>query len=112
MSVKEPVSIDQFVAMDLRIGKVVEASAPDWSEKLLELKVDFGEEIGQKTIFSGVKAFYQPEELIGKLFPFIINLPERKMGPSVSQGMMLMADGAKPVPLQPIEEVPVGSVIR
>lgn len=89
---KPTIVYPDFDKLDLRVGLVVAASAPEWSEKLLELEVDFGPEIGTKTILSGIRAWYQPTEVIGNKYAFVVNLAERKMGESVSQGMMIMAD--------------------
>lgn len=108
---KPTITFDQFVQMDLRTGKVIEAFNPEWSPKLIQLKVDFGPEIGQRSILTGVRQWYTPEDLLGRTFVFIINLAERKMGEAVSQGMMLMADGEKPVPMTFAEEVPIGAPI-
>ena len=83
---KPIIQFDDFEKLDLRVGKVVSAIMPEWSEKLIEYKVDFGPEIGEKTILSGIRAWYKPEDLIGKSFVFIINLAERQMGKSISQG--------------------------
>lgn len=111
------ITYDDFAKLDLRVGKVVAATIPAWSKKLIELTVEFGPELGQKTIFSGVQAWYQPADFIDKHFPFIINLAERKMGEGVSQGMMLMADGevdGQPHPIifpVPLTATP-GTVIR
>jgi methionyl-tRNA synthetase len=90
------------------------ASAPEWSQKLLEFKVDFGSEIGEKTILSGIKQWYQPEEFVGKLYVFVINLAERKMGEGVSQGMMIMGDSpeGKGLPFSLPDELVPGMVIR
>ncbi|OGJ37581.1 MAG: hypothetical protein A2383_01000 [Candidatus Pacebacteria bacterium RIFOXYB1_FULL_39_46] len=102
-----------FEKLDLRIGKVTKAIAPEWSEKLLQLTVDFGPEIGERNIMAGIKQWYKPEELVGKQYPFIVNLAERKMGESVSQGMMLMADGEpQPVPFAVAATVTSGTVVR
>ncbi len=102
-----------FAKLEIRIGKVVEATVPEWSEKLLQLTVDFGADVGTRTIFSGIKAWYSPEELSGKQFAFVVNLAEKKMGPAVSQGMMLMADTAEKPQLLPVsQEVPVGTLVR
>jgi len=110
---KDTITYQDFDKLDLRVGKVVEASAPDWSEKLLELKVEFGEAIGQRIIMAGVKQWYQPAEFKGNQYIFIVNLAERKMGPGVSQGMMLMADdGEKPLPIQVDADAPLGCVVR
>lgn len=110
---KPIVAYPDFEKLDIRIGQVVEATAPEWSRKLLQLTVDFGAEIGVRTILSGVAKWYQPNEFLGKKFAFIVNLAERPMGPSISQGMMLMADTAdQPVFIEITQSVPVGSVVR
>lgn len=88
----ETIQFDDFLQVEMRVGLVTEVLVPDWSEKLLELKVDFGAELGQRTIFSGVKKYYTEADFLNKKFPFVVNLAPRKMGPSVSQGMMLMVD--------------------
>lgn len=90
---KATIEYADFDKLDLRVGKITAAEAPEWSKKLLQFTVDFGTEIGTKTILSGIRSWYTPEEFIGKNFPFVINLAERKMGEGVSQGMMIMADG-------------------
>lgn len=110
---KPTIHYPDFEKLELRVGVVVAANAPDWSEKLLEFEVDFGTEIGVKTILSGVKAWYQPEEFLGKKFIFVINLAERKMGEGVSQGMMLMTDnGERPYIIPLSDEHQAGWVIR
>ncbi len=91
---KPTIEFSDFEKLELRIGEVIEATAPEWSRKLLQFTVDFGPEFGHKTILSGVKQWYAPEDFLHKKFPFIINLAERKMGEGVSQGMMMMADAA------------------
>jgi methionyl-tRNA synthetase len=110
---KATIEYSTFEQLDLRVGKVVDAIAPEWSEKLLQFTVDFGPEVGERTILSGVKAWYSPADFIGNHYPFVINLAERKMGQAVSQGMMIMADTAERPVIIPIENgVPAGSVIR
>jgi methionyl-tRNA synthetase len=114
---KTTIEYADFEKLDLRVGQVIAATAPNWSNKLLQFTVDFGTEIGQKTILSGVRKWYSPEEFLNKKFPFIINLAERKMGEGVSQGMMLMADTqvdeeVRPLVL-PLPEVALnGSALR
>ncbi|QQG47564.1 MAG: tRNA-binding protein [Candidatus Woesebacteria bacterium] len=87
------ISYDDFSKVDIRIGTVLEAEVPDWSHWVMRLKVDFGEEIGTKLSFSGIMKFYKPEDLIGKQFPFVINLEPKKIGPDreLSEAMMIMA---------------------
>ena len=113
VAVKPIITFDDFAKLDLRAGAVLEASAPDWSKKLIRYVVDFGEEIGKRVMFSGIRQWYTPEEIIGKQFTFVLNLAPKKMGEEESQGMMIMADdGEKPVliPLNP--SIRNGSIIR
>jgi methionyl-tRNA synthetase len=110
---KPTITYEDFEKLELRVGRVEAATAPEWSNKLLEFTVNFGPEIGQRTILSGVRKWYQPSDFIGRNFPFVINLAERKMGEGISQGMMIMADGAEqPVPFPLPEGIEAGTVIR
>ncbi len=89
--VKETINFEQFSAVDLRVGKVVEASEHPNADKLLVLKVDLGEEIGVRQILAGIKEFYQPEEVVGKSIVVVVNLQPRVMRGLESQGMLLAA---------------------
>ena len=109
---KETINYSDFEKLDIRVGRVTNAKSPEWSEKLLEFEVDFGAEIGKRTIFAGVKKYYNPEFFKGRLYTFIVNLAEKKMGQGISQGMMLMVDDPeKPFPIEIIDPVTEGSVI-
>ena len=88
----ETINFNDFLKVDIRVGKVIAVEAPEWSQNLLKFTVDFGSEIGEKTILSSVKNTHQEEDFLDKKFLFVVNLAERQMGKSVSQGMMLMAD--------------------
>ena len=107
---KPTVTFEDFDKLDLQIGKVVECTKKEGSEKLLRLVVDFGEE--KKTIFSGIAKFYTPDEILNKSFVFIVNLAPRKMMDEFSEGMLLCTNDEKPIPLAPIEESNIGSSIR
>ncbi len=110
---KSTIEYPDFEKLELRVGRITAAVAPEWSQKLLEFQVDFGPEIGERTILSGIKAWYEPDFFIGKNFIFVVNLAERKMGESVSQGMMIMADSEdKPVIVPVPEAVLPGTVVR
>lgn len=110
---KDSISYDDFSKLDLRVGKVVDASLPEWSEKLIRYEVDFGEEIGKRVMFSGIREWYKPEDVIGKKYVFVVNMQYKKMGPEESQGMMIMADTEeKPVLIEVPDDVEVGSVVR
>jgi methionine--tRNA ligase beta chain len=110
---KSVIEYVDFEKLDIRVGLITEVIAPDWSKKLLQLTVDFGPEIGERTILSGIKAWYEPQDIQGKKAQFVVNLAERKMGPGTSQGMMLMADQEeKPILVFVPDEVEIGVVIR
>jgi methionyl-tRNA synthetase len=109
---KPTIQYEDFDKLEIRIGTVTTATAPDWSQKLLRFEVDFGEVIGTRIIFSGVKQWYTPENFIGKQFPFLLNLAPKKMGPEESKGMMLMADGEQPILFHLEGTVSVGTIVR
>jgi len=109
---KEEITYNDFDKLDIRVGRVVEAKSTDWSEKLLEFVVDFGQEIGRRTIYSGIKKDYDPDFFKDRMYIFVVNLAEKKMGQGVSQGMMLMVDDSKPYPIEIIDPVKEGSQVR
>jgi methionyl-tRNA synthetase len=74
----EPITIDDFLKVEMKIGKVLSAEKIEQSEKLLKLSVDFGEE-KPRQVLSGISKFVTPEDLIGNIFPFVTNLPPRMM---------------------------------
>ncbi len=92
---KLTINFEQFAAIDLRVGKVLEASDHPNADKLLVLKVDLGSEIGVRQIIAGIKQFYTPEEIVGKSIVVVANLAPRVMRGLESQGMLLaaVADG-------------------
>jgi methionyl-tRNA synthetase len=85
------VSIADFRKLDLRIARVVEATSVEGSDKLLKLTLDIGE--SRRTVFSGIRAAYAPEQLVGRSVLMIANLEPRKMRFGVSEGMVLCASG-------------------
>ncbi|MEY2844256.1 MAG: hypothetical protein RI920_2293, partial [Pseudomonadota bacterium] len=87
------ITIDDFVKVDLRIAKIVNAELVEGSTKLLRLTLDAGEG-RHRNVFSGIKEAYQPEQLIGKLTVLVANLAPRKMKFGVSEGMVLAASHA------------------
>lgn len=105
------INFDDFAKLDIRIGKVLSAEKIEGADKLLKLEVEFGEE--QRQIVSGIAQFYTHEDLVGKEFPFVINLEPRMLRGVESQGMILAADvDDQPVLLQPDKQVPPGSKIK
>ncbi|AMJ58730.1 MULTISPECIES: methionine--tRNA ligase [Stenotrophomonas] len=85
------IGIDDFAKLDLRIGKVLECGFVEGSDKLLRFLLDAGD-LGQRQIFSGIRASYaEPEALVGRKVVFIANLAPRKMRFGLSEGMILSA---------------------
>ncbi len=93
---KPAINYDDFDKLDIRIGEVREAEEVGGSEKLLKLTVDFGPEIGTKTIYSGIKKWYTPDSLLARKLIFIINLLPKKFKINgqefESEGMIIAAD--------------------
>ncbi|MGA2024416.1 MAG: methionine--tRNA ligase [Steroidobacteraceae bacterium] len=85
------ISIEDFAKLDLRVARVAQASLVQGSDKLLQLTLDLGGE--QRTVFSGIRAAYAPEQLLGRSVILVANLAPRKMRFGVSQGMVLCASG-------------------
>ncbi len=88
-STTAPISIEDFAKIDLRVAKIESAETVDGADKLLRLTLDVGNE--KRTVFSGIKEAYKPEELEGRLTVLVYNLAPRKMKFGVSEGMVLAA---------------------
>jgi methionyl-tRNA synthetase len=84
------ISIDEFLRVDLRVARVLSADLIAGADKLLKLRLDIGE-LGERDIFAGIRAAYDPELLVGRLIVVVANLEPRKMRFGVSEGMMLAA---------------------
>ena len=84
------ISLDDFLRVDLRVAKVLNAELVPGADKLLKLVLDVGE-LGTRSVFAGIRAAYQPESLVGRHIVVVANLEPRKMRFGVSEGMMLAA---------------------
>jgi methionyl-tRNA synthetase len=91
VSSTDEASIDDFAKLDLRIAKIISAQLVEGADKLLQLTVDLGTELGTRNIFAGIRSAYQPEDLIGRLTLVFANLKPRKMRFGLSEGMVLAA---------------------
>ncbi len=92
---KEPLTtdlctIDDFVKVDMRVARVVEAEEVKEADKLLRLTLSLGGDV-RRNVFAGIKSVYKPEDLVGKLVICCANLAPRKMRFGVSEGMVLAA---------------------
>ncbi len=90
---KEPLTaehctIDDFMKVDMRVARVLEANHVEGADKLLQLTLSLGGE-ERRNVFAGIKSCYQPEELVGRLVICCANLAPRKMRFGVSEGMVL-----------------------
>ncbi len=86
----ELISIDDFLRIDLRVAKVIEADLVAGADKLLKLRLDVGE-LGERQVFAGIRSAYDPHSLVGRLIVVVANLAPRKMRFGTSEGMMLAA---------------------
>lgn len=88
-SAKDDISFEQFEALDMRVGTVLEAERIPKTQKLLKLLVDTG--IDKRVIVSGIAEYFTPEAIIGKQVTVIVNLAPRKIKGVESHGMLLFA---------------------
>ena len=105
-------TIDDFAKVDLRVATIVSAEAVEGADKLLKLTLDLGGE--QRQVFSGIKAAYRAEDLVGRQTVMIANLAPRKMKFGLSEGMVLAAGpgGSEIYLLEPDQGANAGQRIR
>lgn len=115
METKPTIQYDDFAKIDLRVATITAAEHHPNADRLLKLQIDLGEE--QRQICAGVKAYYEPEALVGRQIIVVANLAPRKIRGEESNGMLLAAsamDGealTDVVLLAPGKEVPAGSTV-
>lgn len=113
---KPEITYDDFTKLDLRIGTVVECEHHPNADRLLKLQVDLGE-LGRRQICAGVRAFYSPEEMVGRQIVVVANLAPRKIRGEESNGMLLAASHQQDeelkdiVVLTPMRDTPPGSSV-
>lgn len=106
----ETISFEDFLKIDLRVARVIDAKDHPNADRLLVLQVDLGSE--QRQIVAGIKGHYEPADLVGKQILVVTNLAPRKMRGEESQGMLLAAsteDKSQVILLSPMSDVPPGS---
>ena len=108
---KPLISIDVLNQVDIRAGTILSVSDVPGSDKLLALRVSFGDH--ERTILSGMKGEREnPQDIVGRQALFVVNLEPRKMRGMVSEGMLFdigFADGVTPALLMPEIRVPDGT---
>lgn len=115
MDTKETIQYDDFAKIDLRVATITACEAHPNADRLLKLQIDLGDE--QRQICAGVKAYYPPQELVGRQIVVVANLAPRKIRGEESNGMLLAASSMEGeetidvVLLAPGKPVPPGSSV-
>ncbi|HBP50771.1 MAG: Methionine-tRNA ligase [Candidatus Shapirobacteria bacterium GW2011_GWE1_38_10] len=86
------ISYDDFAKVEFRIGEIVEAKNVEESDKLIKMIVDFGEELGQKIVYSGIRHWYSPTDLLNKKTIFVVNIIPKKIMGEESGAMIFAAE--------------------
>jgi methionyl-tRNA synthetase len=112
VSASPEISIEEFLKVQLKIGRILEADALEGSDKLLKLQVLIGEE--KRQVVAGIRKTYDPLDLIGRQVVVCTNLKPAKLRGADSQGMLLAAVDAdgNAILLQPDREAPEGAQVR
>jgi len=106
-----PITIDDFMKVELRVANVTAAEPVPNADKLLKLTLDVAGE--PRTVLAGIAQMYEPQELVGRQVVLVANLQPRKMRGIESQGMLLAADvDGQAILVQPETVVPSGSRVR
>src|SRR3972149_2910177 len=108
------INYEDFQKIEIKIGKILEAEIVPEADRLLKFKIDLGE-IGIRQIISGVREHYpDPQSLVGKSVPVLVNLEPRTIRGVESQGMILyvVGEGDNFTTLEPAKTVPAGTIIR
>ncbi|MBG6146533.1 MAG: tRNA-binding protein [Roseibium album] len=107
----DEISFDDFLKVDVRVGKVVEAEEfPEARKPAYKMRIDFGPDIGIKKTSAQITKHYTPESLVGKLVMAVVNFPPRQIGPVRSEVLTLGVpdDEGEVVLLTPDKNVPIG----
>ena len=116
---KPQISFDEFAKVDLRIARVVKAENHPSADKLFKLQLDDGSGTPRQ-ICAGIRGYYQPEDLVGKLIVIVANLAPRIIRGEESRGMLLAASSApkdagtsdrKVIVLTPMSDIGPGAIV-
>ncbi|MCA9395072.1 MAG: methionine--tRNA ligase subunit beta [Candidatus Omnitrophica bacterium] len=104
-------TIQDFMNLELKVARIIEAKEHPNADRLFVLKIDLGSE--ERQLVAGIRSSYQAEELVGKKIVVIANLEPATIRGEESQGMLLAASGENgPVLLAPEKDVPLGSQVK
>ncbi|MDE1851478.1 MAG: tRNA-binding protein [Candidatus Micrarchaeota archaeon] len=107
-------TIDEFSAIDMRVGMIVDVEEHAAARKpMYKLTVDFGAEIGKRTIVAGIRSLYSMEELLNRKIVCVVNLEPKSIAGVESQGMLLAAGDESNISiLVPYRDIEIGSRVR
>ena len=113
------INYEEFAKVEIRIGEIHSAEIVEGADKLLKLMVDVGDvdEAGNsidRQILSGIRMYFEdPQVLVGKKFPFVVNLEPRVIRGLTSYGMILAASSEETLALlAPTNDVPAGTKLK
>lgn len=110
-SAESRITFDDFLKVDIRSGRIVEAAPfPEARKPALKLVIDFGPELGRKRCSAQLTKHYKPKELVGQLVLAVVNFPPRQIGPMMSEVLTLGVpdEAGEVVLIHPGRDVPVG----
>ena len=105
------ISFDDFMAVDIRVGRVTRAEPfPEARKPAIKMWIDFGDEIGERKTSAQITAHYTPETLMNRMVMGVVNFPPRQIGPFMSEVLVLGVPDKEGqiVLMTPDQDVPVG----
>jgi tRNA-binding protein len=108
----ETIGFDDFLRVDVRVGRVVAAEPfPEARKPAIKLRIDFGADIGERRSSAQITEHYTPESLVGRQVLAVVNFPPKQIGPFMSECLVLGLSDAegRVVLIGPDRDVPVGA---
>jgi tRNA-binding protein len=109
--VADPITFDDFLAVDIRVGRILRAEPfPEARKPAIKMWIDFGPEIGERKTSAQVTIHYTPESLVGKQVMAVVDLPPRQIGKFMSEVLVLGLpdENGAIVLIGPDHDVPLG----